>query len=270
MRLTWLWAGLSCASFCGAQPAHQTGIAHVAFRVADLETARAFYNSLGFEQFFEMKQGDKTTEAFLKINDHQFIELYPQTDPSQPIGLMHVCYESIDLEALHAEFVKRGLTVSEVRKAGAGNLLMTMKDPEGQTIEYTEYMPGSRHFEDRGKHLGANRVAELMVGAIAPARDPAAVRKFYIEKLGFTQSNHGNPARLRMPGDSGQELDITAAHAEVYAGLRFGVADLKRTLKILPGLTPEVIGTPSGENPTVLTIAGPDNVEISFVKALPR
>jgi catechol 2,3-dioxygenase-like lactoylglutathione lyase family enzyme len=198
MRSTSLFIGLCCASLGWAQPANQSGIAHVAFRVASLEATRAFYNTLGFDQFFEMKQGDRTTEAFLKVNDHQFIELYPQTDPSQPIGLMHVCYESSDLEALHAEYVKRGLTVSEVRKAGAGNLLMTMKDPEGQTIEYTQYMPGSRHFEDRGKHLGAQRVAQLMVGATSPARDAAAIRTFYVDKLGFTEIGHGIPARLRM------------------------------------------------------------------------
>ena len=41
---------------------------------------------------------------------------------------------------------------------------MTMKDPEGQTIEYTQYMPGSRHFEDRGKHLDGKRVAQTMMG----------------------------------------------------------------------------------------------------------
>src|SRR5664279_1810418 len=184
MKLTSVAIGLFCASLCGAQPANQSGLAHVAFRVADLDVARAFYNKLGFEQFFEMKQGEKTTEAFLKVNDHQFIELYPRTDPAQPLGLMHVCYESTDLDAVHAEYVKRGLTVSEVRKAGAGNMLMTMKDTEGQTIEYTQYMPGSRHFEDRGKHLGAKRVAQLMVGATSPARDAGAIRTFYLEKLG--------------------------------------------------------------------------------------
>src|SRR5271165_3949493 len=120
MKYRTLFTALFCASLGWAQPASQSGIAHVAFRVADLEAARAFYNKLGFDQFFEMKQGDRTTEAFLKVNDHQFIELYPRTDPSQPTGLMHVCYESSNLEALRAEYVKRGLTVSEVRKAGAG------------------------------------------------------------------------------------------------------------------------------------------------------
>src|ERR1700739_2958733 len=116
-----LWIpSLLLSSIAWAQPANQTGIAHVAFRVSDLEAARTFFNKLGFEQFFEMKQGEKTTEAFIKINDHQFLELYPQTAAAkQPLGLMHVCYESNDLDALHAEYVKRGLTVSDVRKAGA-------------------------------------------------------------------------------------------------------------------------------------------------------
>jgi catechol 2,3-dioxygenase-like lactoylglutathione lyase family enzyme len=267
MRSTALFIGLVCASLCWAQPANQSGIAHVAFRVASLEATRAFYNTLGFDQFFEMKQGDRTTEAFLKVNDHQFIELYPQTDPSQPIGLMHVCYESSDLEALHAEYLKRGLTVSEVRKAGAGNLLMTMKDPEGQTIEYTEYLPGSRHFEDRGQHLGAKRVAQLMVGATSPAHDAAAIRTFYVEKLGFTEIDHAVPARLRMPGDSGQEVDIAGPGREVKSGIQFGVADLKHTAGILTSLGLAARAIPAN-NPTLLTVADPDGVVISFVKAV--
>jgi len=231
--------------------------------VADLEAARGFYNKLGFEQFFEMKQGDRTTEAFLKVNDHQFLELYPRTDPSQPLGLMHVCYESSDLEALHAEYVQRGLTVSAVRKAGAGNMLMTMADPEGQTIEYTQYMPGSRHFEDRGKHLSAKRVAQTIVGVTAPARDAAAIRTFYVEKLGFTEIGHGIPARLRMPGDSGQELDIAAAGPEVKAGIQFGVADLRETAGILAGL-----GLTAKTTAALVTVAGPDGVVVSFVKTV--
>ncbi len=155
MKSLTLFIGLFCASFAWAQPANQSGIAHVAFRVADLDAARAFYNKLGFEQFFAMKQGDRTTEAFLKINDHQFIELYPRTDPSQPLGLMHVCYESSDLEALHADLAKRGLAVSDVRKAGAGNLLMTMKDPEGADHRVHAVHARIAAFPGPRQHLGA-------------------------------------------------------------------------------------------------------------------
>jgi hypothetical protein len=153
--------------------------------------------------------------------------------------------------------VKRGLAVSEVRKAGAGNLLMTMKDPEGQMIEYTQYMPGSRHFEDRGKHLGANRVAQLLVGAISPARDAAAMRRFYLEKLGFTEIDLAVPARLHMPGDSGQEVDIAINGPP---GIQFGVDDLKQTAGILSGL-----GLTAKATSTLLTIADPDGTVISFV-----
>ncbi len=219
MKTMGLLLGIFCAGICVAQNATLAGIAHVAFRVTDLDAARAFYGKLGFEEFFDMKQGDRVTEAFLKVNDHQFIELYPQTDRSQAIGLMHVCYESTDLEGLHAQYVARGLTVSDVRKAGAGNLLMTMKDPEGQTIEFTQYMPGSRHYEDRGKHLGAQRVAQVILGATSPARDGAAVREFCTGKLGFAEVG----GHLLVPGDSGQQLDVVEAGSN-KPGIRFGVS----------------------------------------------
>ena len=192
-----------------------------------------------------MKQGDRITEDFLKVNDHQFIELYPQTAPSQPIGLMHVCYESIDLDALHAQYLQRGLTVSDVRKAGAGNLLMTMKDPEGQTIEFTQYMPGSRHFEDRGKHLGANRVSTKLVGVTMIARDAAAMRKFYLDKLPFI----------------GPELDIEALGSDVHTGIQFGISDLDQTAAALARL-----GLPIQSDVTRLMVTDPDGMLVAFVK----
>jgi len=265
MRLRSLFLGLSCASLSWAQPAIKSGIAHVAFRVAGLEATRAFYNKLGFEQFFEMKRGEQTTEAFLKVNDHQFIELYPRTEPSQPLGLMHVCYESANLESLHAELAGRGLAVSDVRKAGAGNLLVTMNDPEGQTIEYTQYLPGSRHFEDRGRHLGATRIGQVMVGATLPVRDLEAMRSFYLGKLGFRNINHGVPARLRMPGDSGQEVDLVMAASP--SGVQFGVADLARAADTLRSLGLTVKSAPP-DRPTLLTVTDPDGVVVSFVKAV--
>jgi catechol 2,3-dioxygenase-like lactoylglutathione lyase family enzyme len=266
MRLTGV-TGLLCACACFAQPSNQSGIAHVAFRVADLEAARAFYSKLGFEQFFERKEGQRTTQVFYKVNDHQFVELYPRTDSSQPLGLMHVCYESTDIESLHAELAGRGVAISDVRKAGAGNLLMTMKDPEGQTIEYTQYMPGSQHFEDRGKHLGAKRVAQMMVGATSPARDAEAIRNFYVDRLGFSRIGNGIPGRLRMPGGSGHEVDLPNAGPEVKSGVRFGVADLERARETLTDLGLTVTAIPPN-HPAMLTVADPDGVVVSFIKAV--
>ncbi len=252
---------LNTFHYRAAQPSNQSGIAHVALRVADLDATRAFYTRLGFEQFYERKDGERTTQVFLKVNDHQFIELYPRTDSSQPLGLMHICYESTDIQSLHTELVARGATISDIRKAGAGNLLMTMTDPEGQTIEYTQYMPGSQHFEDRGKHLGAKRVAQWMTGATSPARDPEAIRNFYVVKLGFTRITNGSPSTLRMPGSSGHEVDLPNAGRSIRSGIWFDVSDLEHTRETLTGLGLTVTTTAA-----TITVSDPDGVLVSFVK----
>ena len=289
MRLISIFIGLFCASLGWAQPSTYTGIAHVAFRVADLEASRAFYvGKLGFEEFYATKDRDgKITEDYLKVNDHQYIELYPQSNPPRPLGLMHVCWESSDLQAIHDEYVKRGVEIRDVRKAGAGNLLTINREPEGQTIEYTQYLPGSRHWEARGQHLGPKRIATMIVGAISPAKDPLATRAFYVDKLGFSLISTSVPARVRLPGYSGQELDIVQAGPGVNSGLVFGVADLRATRDILtklallaqptpeataPDVRPPAPGAAPGRPPfermvTKLTVTDPDGAVISFVKA---
>ena len=74
------------------------GIAHVAIRVSDLNRSRDFYQKLGFEQAFTFTKDGVVTESFLKVNDQQFIEMYPQQQPSQSIGFMHICFEGADLK----------------------------------------------------------------------------------------------------------------------------------------------------------------------------
>src|SRR6201996_8737029 len=86
------------------------GIAHLAIRVSDLTRARDFYQKLGFEQAFTLSKDGKVSETFLAVNDHQFIEVYPQQDSSQPLGSMHLCFESTDLEGLHHAYLARSLT----------------------------------------------------------------------------------------------------------------------------------------------------------------
>ena len=158
------------------QPANLAGIAHVAFRVSDLTRSRIFYQKLGFEQAFVTSKNGKTTESFLKANDHQFIEIYPQQDPSQSIGFMHVCFEATDLEALNHAYLGRSLTPTPVKGAGAGNLLFTMVGPEEQNIECTQYMPGSLHTKDQGQHLGEDRISKEIVGCGNPRPLTARVR----------------------------------------------------------------------------------------------
>jgi catechol 2,3-dioxygenase-like lactoylglutathione lyase family enzyme len=254
-------AGIFCTALSWAQAPPLAGIAHVAFRVSDLEASRAFYNKLGFEQFFVMERDGKAYEAFLKVNDHQFIELYPRTADAQPLGLMHVCYEADDLEAVRAAYAARGLNPPAVRKAGAGNLLLVIRDPEGEVIEYTQYMPGSRHYEDRGKHLGAERVSDRMQAAAFPVKDVAAVREFYIGKLGFEAEAGGAPGRLRIPGKSGEWIGLQSAAENAKPTITFVVNDpgaAAAQLKEL-GFTPKTAAH-------VVFVPDPDGAAIEFTK----
>src|ERR1700722_9689557 len=84
------------------------GIAHVAIRVHDLAASVAFYQKLGFEQAFDLRRNDVPYESFIKINDSQFIELYPATEHDPAVGFLHLCFEGVDLNAIHDEYLTHG------------------------------------------------------------------------------------------------------------------------------------------------------------------
>jgi catechol 2,3-dioxygenase-like lactoylglutathione lyase family enzyme len=195
-------------------PPPLNGIAHIAIRVHSLAASTAFYEQLGFEQAFTRTQDGVTTQAFLKINDSQFIELYPVTEKDPAIGFLHLCFEGVDLNAIHDDYTSRGLTPKPVRKAGAGNLLFTLVGPlqpfGPQNIEYTQYEPGSLHTLDQGKHLGPDRVADKLLSVTLAMQDPAAARDFYVNSLEFKPVS-GSPMKFHLAGDSGEQIEIVAA-----------------------------------------------------------
>lgn len=188
------------------------GIAHIAIRVHDLDASRDFYKKLGFDEAFALSKNGAVYQSFIKLDDRQFIELYPTTAKDSEIGFLHLCFESDNLQAVYDDYIARGVTPNfKIRKAGAGNLLFTMKGPMQatslQNIEYTQYMPGSRHYSDRGQHLGADRVGTKLVAVMLAMQDPAAARAFYLDKLKFTPDTRWHNF-LDLPGDSGEMVKI--------------------------------------------------------------
>jgi catechol 2,3-dioxygenase-like lactoylglutathione lyase family enzyme len=200
--------GLLSPLIAHGQSTDLTGIAHIALRVNDLQKSREFYKTLGFEQAFEFTDAGKVSVAYIKVNDRQFIELIPRTSDSQPGGILHTCFEVVDIESLHKAYVERGLQPTEPKKARAGNLLFTMHGPDDQLLEYTQYMPESLHSLDRGKHLG-DRISTHMLEATTTLRDLAAERAYYTAKLGFkSTSSDGN--EMYVAGDSGDKVELQA------------------------------------------------------------
>lgn len=210
-----------------AQSPDLTGIAHIAFRVSDLDREVNFLGKMGFEEAFSNVENGRTLEVFIKVNDQQFIEVYPQTKEGQPLGFMHACYESADLNALHAKYVAEGLHPTPVRKAGAGNLIMSLLDPDSRTVEITQYMPGSRHMNDRGQHLGDRRVSDTLLGFELPVNNLDASQKFYSE-LGFDAEKDGPNYRLSIPANPDLRIELRTAHANDGPQFLFTVDDARR------------------------------------------
>lgn len=202
------------------------GIAHIAYRVSNLDAELAFLKKLGYEEAFRMTRRGQTSEVFVKVNDRQFLEVYPRTAPNQPLGWMHVCYESADLNALHDSMVAHGLAPRPVQKAGAGNLISSLKDPSGRTTEFTQYMPGSLHTLDRGKHLGSNRVSDTLLGFDVPVRNLQAARDFYT-KLGFEVDSADQTLRMTAPANENLRIEVRAEQPGAVAETLFTVPDAK-------------------------------------------
>ena len=264
MKVGWtsiLFLAVFCVPQLPAQTSQITGIAHIAYRATDLDKEVAFFQKLGFEQAFaNISPEGKVTESFIKVNDHQFIEVYPPGAASEQMGWMHVCYESGDLNALFATLTAHGLSPSPVRKAGAGNLLTVIKDPDGRVTEFTQYLPGSRHTLDQGKHLGEHRVSDLMTGFELPVPDVETARKFYVTGMGFEARDGRNGLRITAPGVPDMRIQIRASAADSKPATIFHVADVAAATKQL-----QAAGLNVTQERNRVTITDPDGNVFVFV-----
>jgi catechol 2,3-dioxygenase-like lactoylglutathione lyase family enzyme len=250
-----LFSGFGGAGTLLAQDGRQLdGVAHVALRVSDVAKSRAFYKTLGWEQAFEFSDDQGTTTSYVKVNDLQFIELYRRSKPSDPLGLMHICLLTGDVDRVSAAYTALGLVPTQPRKARAGNLLFNLRDPEGQVIEYTQYLPGSLHYEDHGKHVSEARISDHMINVVMTAKDVDAEKSFFTGKLGFSASGY----KLGVPGTPGETIELKPSVPGAIPELRFA-ADPKRAAAELKkrGLDVKLSGG-------VPAVRDPDGVAISF------
>ncbi len=218
-----LLSGLGGAALRAQDARSLDGIAHVALRVSKVSVSLAFYKTLGWEQAFEFGDDKGTATSYVKVSDRQFIELYRRDSPADPLGLMHICLETRDAERVSAAYKALGLIPTEPRKARAGNLLFSLRDPEGQPIEYAQYLPGSLHSTDRGRHLDDSRISDHLIGAALTVKDVKAEEAFFTGKLGF----QGSGPKLTVPGRPDESVGLSPLAAGSKASLTFA-ADPER------------------------------------------
>src|SRR5437773_7612465 len=99
------------------------GLSHIALYVHDLDKSRAFYKDfLGFDEPYSLKNPDGTIHlTWIKINDEQTIELFPEKEPGSD-RLYHIALITDDASAMRDYLAARGVAVPQtVPKGKIGN-----------------------------------------------------------------------------------------------------------------------------------------------------
>ncbi len=176
------------------------GVSHIALNVTDIGAAKAFYTKmLGFEEAFSMPDPDgHLLFTNFKVNDHQFVQIFPYLKSPTRDRLDHICFETTDAEQLRAYLKSKGVAVMPANpeygpfeQLMTGALTFIVRDPDGHLVEFVQYGPGSMYAKDFGKHLGARRISERIIHVGVTVKDREAADHFYRDILGFKLQWHG-------------------------------------------------------------------------------
>jgi catechol 2,3-dioxygenase-like lactoylglutathione lyase family enzyme len=198
------------------------GLSHFAIFAHDFDRSRKFYGDfLGFDEVFPLKNTDGTPSmTFYKINDHQYIELFPEKTPNSD-RLNHISFETDNIEALRLYLASHGVKVpSQLKPGRIGNLAFNITDPAGHTVEMVQYMPSGETVRNYGNHMSPNGISKHMthVGIIVSDLEPEY--RFYTEVLGFKETWRGSSSgtvlswiNLKAP-DSDDYLELMLSKPE--------------------------------------------------------
>jgi lactoylglutathione lyase len=209
MKALVLIALAAMAPLPAQQPARPKvlGIAHMAVYVKDLAKTRQFYEDfLGFAEPFTLpkKGGEPGVRiAFVKVNDHQYIEIFNEKDRGEG-QLNHISIYTDSAERMRDYLMAHGVEPmgnaarGPVPKGQTGNKNFNVKDPDGHIVEIVEYQPDSWTAQHAGKDMPSERIAESIMHVGFLVGDLEKSTRFYGGILGFTETwrGGGNPKVL--------------------------------------------------------------------------
>ena len=179
-----------------------TGISHVGYFVSDLPKALAFWHDfLGFDEAWSLTKKDSTDTriAFIKINDHQHVELFNEPATAPPNMMSHLCFAVDDIEAMRTYIRSKGYEVKAGGgKTRTGDYAFEIKDPDGTLVEFMQDLPTGKEMMAAGKFQPATRISSKIyhIGFLVGNSEKA--RQFYGDMLGFQETWRGgaNPKQL--------------------------------------------------------------------------
>lgn len=163
------------------------GLAHVGFIVGDMAKADAFYGHvLGLAHFDLHKPDGSLLLNYYKVNDHQYVEIYPGLKGDDMDRLSHIAFETTDVRKLRDYLAAKGVKVPDELKLGLDkNLSFSVNDPEGRRIDFVQYMKGSLHGSKFGQLFPDTRVSSHIIHSGFIVHDRDIDDKFYGDILGF-------------------------------------------------------------------------------------
>ena len=179
-----------------------TGISHVGFFTSNLKATEVFWHDLlGYDEAYRLNRPakpDETRIAFIKINDHQHIELFNEPPTAPPSMISHLCFSVDNVEQMRAFLRAHGYDVKDSKgKTRTGDYAFEIKDPNGLLIEFVQSLPTGMEMQAKGKFLPQDRISPRIYHVGYMVADAKKTEDFY-KMLGFTETWRGgaNPKEL--------------------------------------------------------------------------
>lgn len=174
-----------------------TGISHVAYFVSDLPKAITFWHDLlGYDVAYELnKPGSSDVRiAFIKINDHQHVELFNEPSSAPPSMMNHLCFITDNAEQMRAYLASQGIKVpAKVTTTRAGDLAFEIRDPDNTLVEFVQPLPTGKEARAAGKFAPPTRISEAIYHVGFVVGNTQRALDFYSKVLGFTETWRGSP-----------------------------------------------------------------------------
>jgi catechol 2,3-dioxygenase-like lactoylglutathione lyase family enzyme len=171
------------------------GVAHMAVYVKDLAKTRQFYKDfLGFGEPFTLpnKGGGGVRIAFIKVNDHQYFEIFDEKDRGEG-QLNHISFYTDNADQMRDYLASKGVPAPDkVGKGQTRNKNFNITDSDGHIVEIVEYQPDSWTAREAGKFMPPTRISEhiMHLGVLVGHLDKAMA--FYRDILGFKEFWRGS------------------------------------------------------------------------------
>lgn len=191
MKIAATLALLILTDFARAQHVPLEGIAHVGYRVRDLETTGAFYTGvLGLPRAFSVAD----SAVFYRVNDEQYLEFAPGLGAHDDVRLTHIALATSDIQTLRRVLQSRGITAPNVAKDSAGDFSFSLHAPEGTRIDFV-----SRNESHRGTFHDGRQISNHLqhAGVIVPREQVHTALHFYRDVLSMQEFWRYEPK----PGD---------------------------------------------------------------------